>query len=79
METTLPFPEQERVMLARGISGLSRRGVIAHPRYRAFHQTPTQWKAISFLLADIGEGITEVEVIQWYGKWAHRMLSFKTL
>ena len=57
-------------MLARCISGSGRRGFlrynVSYPLNRAFHQTPAQWKAISFLLADIGEGITEVEVIQWY-------------
>ena len=32
----------------------------------AFHSTPNHYKIIPFLLADIGEGITECEVIQWY-------------
>lgn len=33
---------------------------------RFFHRLPFLFKNRPFLLADIGEGITEVEVIQWY-------------
>jgi hypothetical protein len=30
-----------------------------------FHSTVYQQKRIPFLLADIGEGITECEIVQW--------------
>ncbi|ORZ20518.1 2-oxoacid dehydrogenases acyltransferase-domain-containing protein [Absidia repens] len=33
---------------------------------RQFHVTPLQQSVKSFLLADIGEGITECELIQWF-------------
>lgn len=33
---------------------------------RSIHGTPRLHRLVPFNLADIGEGITEVEVIQWY-------------
>ncbi|KAI8911476.1 2-oxoacid dehydrogenases acyltransferase-domain-containing protein [Gorgonomyces haynaldii] len=35
---------------------------------RSFHWTTPLWKKVPFMLADIGEGITECEVIQWFVK-----------
>lgn len=35
---------------------------------RQFHATAHQRKEIHFMLADIGEGITQVEVKEWFVK-----------
>jgi hypothetical protein len=32
---------------------------------RLFHTAPAVQKTLSFLLADIGEGIAEAEILQW--------------
>ncbi|GMI37241.1 hypothetical protein TeGR_g1856 [Tetraparma gracilis] len=37
-----------------------------HASYRSFHQSPRRLKTTPFLLADIGEGIAEVELLQWF-------------
>jgi hypothetical protein len=34
--------------------------------YRSFHKTIFQNKLVKFNLADIGEGIKEVEVLKWH-------------
>ncbi|WWC57607.1 uncharacterized protein I303_100139 [Kwoniella dejecticola CBS 10117] len=36
------------------------------PAYRALHATSPSWAISPFKLHDIGEGITEVEIIKWY-------------
>ncbi|KAI8611958.1 hypothetical protein BC830DRAFT_614053 [Chytriomyces sp. MP71] len=44
-------------------------GSLMFPRF--LHATPAACAKVPFLLADIGEGITECEVIQWWAipKW----------
>ncbi|KAI9476267.1 MAG: 2-oxoacid dehydrogenases acyltransferase-domain-containing protein [Benjaminiella poitrasii] len=39
---------------------------LTHVPYRAFHYSSIQQITKPFLLADIGEGITECEIIQWF-------------
>ena len=39
--------------------------VLKRTSIRSFHFQPPLWAKVPFLLADIGEGITECEVIQW--------------
>jgi len=53
---------------------------VVHPRPgwypsqpRHLHSTPPCFKIIPFLLTDIGEGITQVEVIQWHVKEGDRV------
>lgn len=49
-----------------GIAGPARKGV-QHlvTRERGFHASATSHKTVPFCLADIGEGITECEIIRW--------------
>ena len=53
------------ILLRQTRCALSRQGHIAY-----FHASPAWWAARKvlqrFKLADIGEGITECEVIKWY-------------
>ena len=37
---------------------------------RDFHVAPVLNKVVSFPLADIGEGIAEVEILEWYVRTA---------
>ena len=39
---------------------------MARVRVRQLHVSPVLAKRIAFNLADIGEGITECELVQWY-------------
>ncbi|ORY47441.1 hypothetical protein BCR33DRAFT_678243, partial [Rhizoclosmatium globosum] len=43
---------------------------------RCFHSSQPTHKKVPFLLADIGEGITECEVIQWFVKEGDRIEQF---
>ncbi|KAI8903893.1 dihydrolipoamide branched chain transacylase E2 [Powellomyces hirtus] len=50
------------------------------PAARSFHVgTRVQRKDVPFLLADIGEGITECEVIQWFVKEGDRVEQFSPI
>ncbi|RKP25259.1 2-oxoacid dehydrogenases acyltransferase-domain-containing protein, partial [Syncephalis pseudoplumigaleata] len=53
-------------MAQHRVAGYGRRALACPPSTRAFHATPTRGK--EYLLADIGEGITECEIIQWFVK-----------
>ncbi|KAL2851937.1 2-oxoacid dehydrogenases acyltransferase-domain-containing protein [Aspergillus pseudoustus] len=44
--------------------------------YRYFHETPSQAKLQPYLLADIGEGITECRIVQWFVKPGDRVNQF---
>ncbi|KAL1964688.1 hypothetical protein VTN77DRAFT_6714 [Rasamsonia byssochlamydoides] len=41
-------------------------GASEFDRRRAFHCSPASWAIKSQILKDVGEGITEVQIIQWY-------------
>ncbi|TPX71442.1 dihydrolipoyllysine-residue (2-methylpropanoyl)transferase [Spizellomyces sp. 'palustris'] len=45
-------------------------------RSRNFHTRPPSQKSVPFLLADIGEGITECELIQWFVKEGDQVEQF---
>ncbi|KAL2845114.1 2-oxoacid dehydrogenases acyltransferase-domain-containing protein [Aspergillus pseudodeflectus] len=44
--------------------------------YRYFHETPSQAKLQPYLLADIGEGITECRIVQWFVQPGDRVNQF---
>ncbi|KAL1925232.1 uncharacterized protein VTP21DRAFT_115 [Calcarisporiella thermophila] len=46
---------------------------------RLFHSTPTAHKVLPFLLADIGEGITECEVVQWFVEPGSEVAEFEKI
>ncbi|KAF2229223.1 hypothetical protein EV356DRAFT_494229 [Viridothelium virens] len=46
---------------------------------RSFHATPQRYVVRPFLLADIGEGIREVQIIQWFVKPGARVEQFDPL
>ncbi|KAG9415966.1 hypothetical protein AC1031_000357 [Aphanomyces cochlioides] len=61
-----------------------RRGLLHVPRassvFRSFHASrQTMMPQISFNLADIGEGIAEVEVLQWFVKPGDKISQFQNL
>src|SRR6266852_5520625 len=64
------------ILLRQTRCALGRRRHIAH-----FHVSPAWWAARKvlqrFKLADIGEGITECEVIKWYVSWSRTISSIK--
>ncbi|KAJ3184334.1 hypothetical protein HDU85_001639 [Gaertneriomyces sp. JEL0708] len=49
------------------------------PAYRSFHGSPRTDATVPFLLADIGEGITECEVIQWFVKEGDHVEQFSKI
>ncbi|EGE08609.1 2-oxo acid dehydrogenase acyltransferase [Trichophyton equinum CBS 127.97] len=46
---------------------------------RRFHSSPVPWGIRSQILKDVGEGITEVQVIQWYVEEGARIEEWKPL
>jgi len=64
------------ILLRQTRCALGRRRHVAH-----FHVSPAWWAARKvlqrFKLADIGEGITECEVIKWYVSWSRTISSIK--
>ncbi|KAJ2884647.1 hypothetical protein H4R27_001948 [Coemansia aciculifera] len=54
------------------------RGVVCQTRLelRGFHATTTTSKIVAYKLADIGEGITECEIIQWFVKPGDKVSQF---
>ncbi|KAJ3018830.1 UNVERIFIED_CONTAM: hypothetical protein HDU68_010968 [Siphonaria sp. JEL0065] len=58
-------------------SSFSRRLIV--PYAKLFHTSPVAFKKVPFLLADIGEGITECEVIQWFVKEGDKIEQFSKI
>ncbi|EER23474.1 2-oxo acid dehydrogenases acyltransferase domain containing protein [Coccidioides posadasii C735 delta SOWgp] len=50
-----------------------------HRFRRRFHSTPVPWGIRSQILKDVGEGITEVQIIQWYVQEGARIEEWKPL
>ncbi|EEP80513.1 conserved hypothetical protein [Uncinocarpus reesii 1704] len=50
-----------------------------HRSRRRFHSTPAPWGIRSQILKDVGEGITEVQIIQWYVEEGARVEEWKPL
>ncbi|KAJ3045475.1 hypothetical protein HDV00_009128 [Rhizophlyctis rosea] len=48
----------------------------ASKQYRHFHASLPSCKTVPFLLADIGEGITECEIVKWFVKPGDRVEQF---
>ncbi|WEW60704.1 2-oxoacid dehydrogenase acyltransferase [Emydomyces testavorans] len=59
--------------VAPQLSGLN------HRFRRRFHSTPVPWGIRSQVLKDVGEGITEVQIIQWYVEEGARIEEWKPL
>ncbi|KXS22440.1 hypothetical protein M427DRAFT_50763 [Gonapodya prolifera JEL478] len=53
--------------------------VMQYKSYRLFHSTVVSRGVIPFHLADIGEGIQECEIVQWYVKEGDRIQMFDKL
>ncbi|CAG8709363.1 3323_t:CDS:2, partial [Scutellospora calospora] len=47
-----------------------------NPRVREFHTTYSRNAIVHFLLADIGEGIKECEIVQWFVKPGDQISEF---
>ncbi|KAK2732396.1 hypothetical protein FQN57_002919 [Myotisia sp. PD_48] len=47
--------------------------------HRRFHSSPVPWGIRSQVLKDVGEGITEVQIIQWYVEEGARIEEWKPL
>ncbi|KAJ1935515.1 hypothetical protein EC988_008462, partial [Linderina pennispora] len=63
----------------RSLATLSLPKHVAAPRslrYRGLQTSPALAKTISYNLADIGEGITECEIIQWFVKPGDKVAQF---
>ncbi|KAI1983287.1 hypothetical protein LOZ51_003040 [Ophidiomyces ophidiicola] len=61
-----------RILPAAGIGGAQR-------SRRQFHASPAAWGIRSQVLKDVGEGITEVQIIQWYVQEGARIEEWKPL
>ncbi|KAI1966703.1 hypothetical protein LOZ58_000191 [Ophidiomyces ophidiicola] len=61
-----------RILPAAGIGGAQR-------SRRRFHASPAAWGIRSQVLKDVGEGITEVQIIQWYVQEGARIEEWKPL
>ncbi|KAK2804180.1 hypothetical protein FQN50_006722 [Emmonsiellopsis sp. PD_5] len=62
--------------IASRISGHS---ASSPPHRRRFHNTPASWAVKSQILKDVGEGITEIQIIQWYVQEGARIEEWKPL
>ena len=60
--------------LARSSARLFTGGAPQRPRF--FHRTASVQELVSFKLADIGEGIAEVEVLEWYVTQGQKVQQF---
>lgn len=63
-------------VLARQAEVPLARGSVVRMQVRGLHAAPIAMKNVSFLLADIGEGIAEAEVLQWYVKTGDKVKQF---
>ncbi|EEH45647.2 uncharacterized protein PADG_01797 [Paracoccidioides brasiliensis Pb18] len=52
---------------------------ISSPRQRFFHGSPASWAIRSQVLKDVGEGITEIQIIQWYVQEGAKIEEWKPL
>ncbi|KAK2733412.1 hypothetical protein FQN55_003372 [Onygenales sp. PD_40] len=72
----LPNGPSRLLPIAARISGHS---ASSPPHRRRFHSTPASWAVKSQILKDVGEGITEIQIIQWYVQEGARIEEWKPL
>ncbi|BCS23679.1 uncharacterized protein APUU_40123A [Aspergillus puulaauensis] len=76
------FVGQRSVRLAKGLSSPSLQHTSISPRCfrvpgpKLFHSSPVLCQVQPYLLADIGEGITECRIVQWFVKSGDRVSQF---
>ncbi|KAI9340251.1 dihydrolipoamide acetyltransferase [Obelidium mucronatum] len=52
---------------------------LSFPHAKLFHSSPLALQKVPFLLADIGEGITECELVQWFVKEGDQIEQFSKI
>ncbi|OAL49771.1 hypothetical protein IQ07DRAFT_541161, partial [Pyrenochaeta sp. DS3sAY3a] len=81
MRRLIPLPSGSVLKIARKCI-VSRRLSsfrMVHQHWRTFHASHTRFAIQPYLLADIGEGITECELIQWFVKPGDKIEQFQAL
>ncbi|KAK4907280.1 hypothetical protein LTR49_023693 [Elasticomyces elasticus] len=68
-----------KTTLLRALRSTTPRHTPSHPLRQAFHSSPRYAIIKSFPLADIGEGITECQLIQWFVQPGARVQQFDKL